>query len=99
MALTSHIMNTLDRLVVLEQLWPLVKPLSDPLEFVCKPQLGVEDVIIYLLNHVYTHLDKPVSTVRVMFLDFSSAFNTICLVLLGEKLTAMRVDSPCDLDC
>ncbi len=29
-----------------------------------------------------------------MFFDFSSAFNTIRPALLGEKLTAMQVDSP-----
>ena len=66
-ALTSHIMKTLERLV-LEQLRPMVRPFTDPLQFTYQPRLGVEDVIIYLLNRVYTHLDKPTSTVRVMFL-------------------------------
>ncbi|XP_047445357.1 E3 ubiquitin/ISG15 ligase TRIM25-like [Mugil cephalus] len=46
------------------------------------PQLGVEDAIIFLLNHIYTYLDKTESTVRVMFFDFSSAFNTIRPALL-----------------
>ncbi len=92
-ALTSHIMKTLERLV-LEQLRPLVKPHLDPLQFAYQPQLGVEDAIIFLLNRVYSHLDQPASTVRVMFFDFSSAFNTIHPALLGEKLTAMQVDSP-----
>ena len=46
-------------------------------------------VIAYLLNHVYTHLDKPASTVRGRIFDFSSAFNTIQPALLGDKLTAM----------
>ena len=92
MALTSHIMKTLERLV-LEQLRPMVRPFTDPLQFAYQPRLGVEDGIIYLLNRFDTHLDKPASTVRVMFFDFSSAFNTIRPALLGEKMAAMQVDA------
>ncbi|XP_058509155.1 sodium- and chloride-dependent betaine transporter-like [Solea solea] len=92
-ALTSHIMKTLERLI-LDQLRPMVRPLLDPLQFAYQPRLGVEDAIIYLLDRVYAHLDKPASTVRVMFFDFSSAFNTIRPALLSEKLTAMRVEPP-----
>ncbi|KAI4888527.1 hypothetical protein NFI96_008530 [Prochilodus magdalenae] len=88
-ALTSHIMKTMERLV-LEQLRPMVQPLLDPLQFAYQPRLGVEDAIIYLLNRVYAHLDKPASTVRVMFFDFSSAFNTIQPALLGDKLNVMQ---------
>ena len=92
-ALTSYVMKTLERLI-LEQLRPMVRPFTDPLQFAYQPRLGVEDGIIYLLNRVYTHLDKPASTVRVMFFDFSSAFNTIRPALLGEKMTAMEVEAP-----
>ncbi|KAJ8412582.1 hypothetical protein AAFF_G00129180 [Aldrovandia affinis] len=67
-ALTSHTMKALQRLV-LEQLQPVVKPLLDSLQFAYQPQLGVEDAIIYLLNRAYAHLDKLASTVRVMFFD------------------------------
>jgi len=52
----------------------------------------LEDAIIFLLHRACTHLDKPGSTVKIMFFDFSSAFNTIQPVLLGSKLTAMQVD-------
>jgi len=98
-ALTPHIMKTLERLV-LEQLRPMVRPFTDLLQFTYQPCMGVEDGIIYLLNRAYTHLDKPASTVRGMFFDFSSAFNTICPSLLGEKLTAMQVEAPYRvLDC
>ncbi|KAL6463079.1 hypothetical protein MHYP_G00274700 [Metynnis hypsauchen] len=62
--------------------------------FACQPRLGVEDAVIYLLNRVYAHLDKPASTVRVMFFDFSSAFKPVWPALLGDKLTVMQVDAP-----
>ncbi len=91
-ALTSHIMKILERLL-LEELRPMVRPFIDPLQFAYQPHQGVEDAIIYMLDRAYTHLDKAASTVRVMFFDFSSAFNTIRLALLGEKLTAMQVDA------
>ena len=79
--------------LVLEQLWPLVQLLLDPLQFAYQPQLGVEDAIIYLLNHV-THQNKPASTVRVMFFDFSTVLNTIHPALLAEKLIGIQVDFP-----
>ena len=65
-ALTSHVMKTLERLV-LEQLRPMVRPHLDPLQFAYQPRIGVEDAIIYLLNRVYAHLEKPGYTVRVTF--------------------------------
>ena len=92
-ALTSHIMKTLERLI-LEQLRSMVRPHLHPLQFTYQPRIGVEGALIYLLGHVYAHLDKPGSTVRVTFFDFFSAFNTIRPALLGDKLTAMMVDHP-----
>ncbi|KAK3567740.1 hypothetical protein QTP86_024060, partial [Hemibagrus guttatus] len=64
---------------------------ADPLHFSYQPQLGVEDAIIHLLDRIYTHSEKPASSVRFMFFDFSSAFNTIRPTLLGEKLKNMNV--------
>lgn len=45
----------------------MVKPLLNPLQFACQPQLGAEYTIICLLNCVYAHQDKPTSTARVGF--------------------------------
>ncbi|KAI3359123.1 hypothetical protein L3Q82_002667 [Scortum barcoo] len=54
---------------------------------------GVDDaVIIYLLQRAHMHLDGGGGTVRITFFDFSSAFNTIQPLLLGEKLQVMGVD-------
>ena len=46
---------------------------------------SVDDAILYVLDHVYSHLDKPATFIRLMFYDFSSAFNTIQPYLLAEK--------------
>ncbi|KAI3371817.1 hypothetical protein L3Q82_024367, partial [Scortum barcoo] len=45
--------------------------------FAYQPDIGVDDAVIYLLHTSLTHLEKAGSTVRIMFFDFSSAFNTI----------------------
>lgn len=56
-------------------------------------KFGVDDAITYLLHRTHSHLDKGKSAVRVMFFDFSSAFNTIQPSKLGDKLLQMGVDA------
>ncbi|KAI4888703.1 hypothetical protein NFI96_003055 [Prochilodus magdalenae] len=75
-ALTSHVMKTMKRLL-LNHLRPQVHHAEDPLQFAYREKVGVEDAILYLLHRAHSHLDKGGCAVRVMFFDFSSAFNTI----------------------
>ena len=63
-----------------------------PLQFACRPGIGVDDTVIYLLHRSLSHLENTGSTVRVMFFDFSSAFNTIHPSLLRGKLEGAGVD-------
>ncbi|XP_034093506.1 uncharacterized protein LOC117560671 [Gymnodraco acuticeps] len=85
-------MKTLERLV-LGHLRPIVAPSMDPLQFAYQPAIGVDDAVIYLLQRSLSHLEKPGGgTVRIMFFDFSSAFNTIQPPLLGDKLQLSGVD-------
>ncbi len=39
------------------------------------------------LHYILQHLDRPGTYVRILFVDFSSAFNTIISSLLQPKLT------------
>ena len=48
-------------------------------------------LLVTELHRAYIHLERPGNTVRVMFFDFSIAFNTIQSLLLVKKLSAMRV--------
>ncbi len=43
------------------------------------------------LHYILQHLDKPGTYVRILFVDFSSAFNTIILDSLLNKLTQLSV--------
>lgn len=88
--LTSHLMKTLERLV-LYHLRPLVSSSLDPLQFAYRHNIGVDDTIIFLLHSSLSHLEKTGSTVRIMFFDFSSAFNTIQPRILGDKLERVGV--------
>ena len=69
----------------------MVTDFVDPLQFAYREGRGVDDAILYVLDHVYSHLDKPATSIRLMFYDFSSAFNTIQPHLLAEKLLTMNV--------
>ena len=90
-ALTSHLMKTLEQLVLVH-LRLLVGPFMDPLQFAYQPGIGVDDAIIFLLDRSLSHLEKPGSTVRIMFFNFSIVFNTIQPALLGDKLELAGVN-------
>lgn len=82
-AVNSHIMKTMERLVHLR---PLVQRGLHPLQFAYHANIGVEDIIIDLLHRAHSHLDKLDITVRIMFLDYTSVSKTIQPVLLGDHL-------------
>ncbi len=43
------------------------------------------------LHYILQHLDRPGTYVRILFVDFSSAFNTIIPNLLLPKLTQLSI--------
>ena len=89
-ALTSVPFKCLEKLV-LSSILPVCSPCLDPLQFAYKAKRGVEDAITIFTNNLYSHLDTPKSYVRTLFIDFSSAFNTIQPHLLIPKLLDIGV--------
>ena len=71
---------------LLSYLDPIVSNSIDPYQFAYRSKRSVEDAILHVMNNVYKHLEKLGSSVRLMFYDFSSAFNTIQPHLLCDKL-------------
>lgn len=63
-----------------------IERLLDPLQFAYRANRGVQDATITLLNLIYKHLEGNKNHVRLLFVDFSSAFNTIQPHLLVQKL-------------
>ena len=49
----------------------------DPLQFACRAGKGVDDAKLLLLDRLYRRLERPQSHARILFADFSSAFNTM----------------------
>ena len=90
-ALTPIIMKVLER-IVLQRLMQQTDDRMDPHQFAYRRNRGVEDAIISLLHDTYTHLESPKSFVRVLYIDFSSAFNTIQPHLMARKLVDMQVN-------
>ncbi|XP_041804064.1 high-affinity choline transporter 1-like [Chelmon rostratus] len=89
--LTSHLTKTIERLL-LSHLRSVVSSPLDPLQFAYRPNNGVEDAFINLLQRVLTYLETADRAARVMFFDFSSAFNTRQPAQLGRKLEDVGVD-------
>ena len=90
-ALTSLPMKCLEKLI-LKRILPECQSHLDPFQFAYKAKRSVEDAILYFTNNIYSHLDIPKSYVRSLFIDFSSAFNTIQPHILIPKLLHMGVN-------
>ncbi|CAJ1071343.1 hypothetical protein L3Q82_007879 [Xyrichtys novacula] len=57
-ALTSRIMETLERLI-LHHLRSEVRDKLDSLQFTYKEHIGVDDAVLYMLHRDLSHLEEP----------------------------------------
>ncbi|TWW53716.1 putative RNA-directed DNA polymerase from transposon BS, partial [Takifugu flavidus] len=89
-ALTSVVMKSLERLI-LPHLKSITTPLLDPLQFAYRANRSVDDAVNLALHSILQHLDSPGTYARILFVDFSSAFNTIRPALLQDKLSQLSV--------
>lgn len=90
-ALTLHIMKTMEQLL----LWLLIAATAlvlDSLQFAFQERIGVDDAVLYMLHRAYSYLVEPGCYMRMLFLNFSSAYNTIRPPILTDKLECMGVD-------
>ncbi|KAK3520977.1 hypothetical protein QTP86_031267 [Hemibagrus guttatus] len=91
----SVVMKSFERLV-LSYFKDITDPLLDPLQFAYRANRSVDDAVNMALHFILQHLDSPGSYARILFVDFSSAFNTIIPALLRDKLFQLNVpDSMC----
>ncbi len=89
-ALTSVAMKSFE-ILVLAYLKASTGPLLDPLQFAYRANRSVDDAVNMGLHFILQHLDRPGTYVRILFVDFSSAFNTIIPDTLQNKLTQLSV--------
>ena len=63
----------------------------DQFQFAYRNNRSVDDAVVIGLFHVLKHLDSPNTYARILFVDFSSAFNTIIPSKLFDKIQSLGV--------
>ncbi len=98
-ALTSTVMKVFERLLK-KHICSSIPATLDPLQFaqIGRPNRSTDDAISQVLHSSLTHIDrKNANYVRLLFIDYSSAFNTIVPTKLAVKLSDLCLNtSLCD---
>ena len=84
-ALTSVAMKCFERLVM-AHINTIIPETLDPLQFTYRPNRSTDDAISIALHTALSHQGKRNIYVRMLFIDYSSAFNTIVPSKLITKL-------------
>jgi len=92
-ALTPVMMKCFERLVK-HHITSMLSPKLDPSQFAYQPNSFTEDAISSALHLSLAHLEEKNTNVQMLFLDFSSAFNTIVPQRLVEKLGPLGFSTP-----
>ncbi|KAK3553695.1 hypothetical protein QTP70_006894 [Hemibagrus guttatus] len=90
--LTPILMKCFKRLIM-RHIKTQLPPSLDPLQFAYHPNHSMDNAIIKTLHLALTHLDNKDSYMRILFIDFSSAFNTIIRQHLIEKLSLLGLNT------
>jgi len=78
-------MKSFEKIVKSELLWRTAHAL-DPMQFAYRAHRGVENATLTLLNLLFKHLKGNKTHVRLTFIDFSSAFDSIQPHILAMRL-------------
>ncbi len=96
-ALTSTVMKVFERLLK-KHICSSIPATLDPLQFAYRPNRSTDDAISQILHLSLTHIDSTNRNyVMLLFIDYSSAFNTIVPTKLPVKLSDLGITSSlCD---
>lgn len=90
--LTSVIMKSFER-ILSQHLVSITKDKADPCYFAYKKGCGTQDVVVTLAHLITKHLHLCKDNhARVLFLDFSSAFDTIQSNILVSKMVQLELN-------
>ncbi len=85
-------MKCFERLVM-QHIKSVLPPSLDPFQFAYRSNHSTDDAIATALHPALTHLDKTDTYIRLLFIDFSSAFNTIIPQQLIHKLVQLGLNT------
>ncbi len=92
-ALTSTAMKVFEKLLN-NHICSSIPATLEALQFAYCPNMSTDDAISQVLHSFLTHIDsKNGNYVRLLFIDYSSAFNTIFPIKLAVKLFTLWLDS------
>ncbi len=96
-ALTSIVMKVFERLLK-NHICSSIPVTLDPLQFAYRPNRSTDDAISQVLHSSLTHIDsKNGNYIRFLFIDYSSAFNTVVPIKLAVNVTDLGLNSSlCD---
>uniref|UniRef100_A0A8C6LH71 Reverse transcriptase domain-containing protein n=1 Tax=Nothobranchius furzeri TaxID=105023 RepID=A0A8C6LH71_NOTFU len=86
-------LNVLPATVISMLIISIMPPCLDPFQFAYRPNRSTDDAISTALHSALTHLDKKDLYVQMLFIDFSSAFNTIIPQQLTQKLVQLGLNT------
>ncbi|KAF0043670.1 hypothetical protein F2P81_005007 [Scophthalmus maximus] len=92
-ALTPIMMKCFERLVK-AHITSCLPSTLDPFQFAYRPKRSTDDAIATALHLSLAHLENSNSYVRMLFIDFSSAFNTVIPQHLVNKLGEIGISTP-----
>ena len=92
-ALTSVVAKCFEKLVK-NHICSSLPDTLDPLQFAYRPNRSTDDAISQVMHATLSHLDtRGGGYVRLLFIDFSSAFNTVVPTRLAAKLRDLGLNS------
>ncbi len=92
-ALTSIVMKVFERLVK-SHISSSIPVTLDPLQFAYRSNRSTDDAISHILHSSLTHIDSSNGNyARLLFIDYSSAFNTIVPTKLAVKLSDLGLNT------
>ena len=76
----------------MDHITTIIPEALDPLQFAYRPNRSTDGAISIALNSALSHLDKRNTYVRMLFIDYSSAFNTIVPTKLITKIRTLGLN-------
>ena len=84
--------------LVMAHINTIIPETLDPLQLAYRPNRSTDDAISIARHTALSHLDKRNTYVRMPFIDYSSAFNTIVPLKLINKPRTLGLNTSLQLD-